>query len=68
MTTKAKIDAAMAATKHLVDKDIHDAENMAPKFMRARVDQSVQEHRGEIDGYLRELFDVGFDAADKVPA
>ena len=67
MASQAKIDAAMAAVRPLVDADIQDAENMAPVFIRRQVDQQVQAHRAQIDAYLLALVTAAIDAADKVP-
>jgi len=65
MTSKAKLDAAMAAVRPLVDADIAKGEQMAGIF-RARIDQAIKAHRAEIDAYVSELLNAGIDAADKV--
>jgi hypothetical protein len=70
MTSKAKLDAFMNATRPLVDEAIQKAEQniLGGPFIRRQADQTIQAHRAEIDASLRRIADVGCDAADKVPA
>lgn len=68
MTTKAKLDAAVAAVKPLVDAMINQAEGQVPIFARRQAQQQVEQHRAEIDAGVRHLLDVGIDAADKIPS
>jgi hypothetical protein len=68
MTTKAKLDAACAAAKPLVDAAINQAEGHVPIFAQKQAAQAVEQHRAEIDAGVRKILDAGIDAADKVPA
>lgn len=72
MTTKAKLDAAMAVAEPMVDAKIAEEEKAelpkVPIFVRHTVEEQIAAHRAEALAFVRQLFDAGIDAADKVPA
>jgi hypothetical protein len=67
MASQAKLDAACAAAKPLVDAAISQAEGHVPIFAQRQAEQAVEQHRAEIDAAVRNILNVGIDAADKVP-
>ena len=66
MTTQAKLDAACAAVKPLVDADLQGVEGQISIFARRQAEQAIETHRVQIDAGVRQLLNAGIDAAATV--